>query len=46
MEFGRGQGKLSSLSLNTGLASLSDGLLAERGIRSLSELVASARQEP
>ncbi|MCI87247.1 hypothetical protein A2U01_0108529, partial [Trifolium medium] len=31
MEFGRGQGKLSSLSLDSGLSSLSDVLLAERG---------------
>ncbi|MCI76894.1 hypothetical protein A2U01_0098164, partial [Trifolium medium] len=31
MEIGRGQGKLSSLSLDSGLASLSDVLLAERG---------------
>ncbi|MCI49541.1 hypothetical protein A2U01_0070785 [Trifolium medium] len=31
MESGRGEGKISSLSLDPGLSSLSDVLLAERG---------------
>ncbi|MCI48199.1 hypothetical protein A2U01_0069442 [Trifolium medium] len=54
MEFGRGEGKISSLSLDSGLESLSDVLLAkrgqeflvltERGNPSLNELVARARQ--